>query len=181
MSARVTRQMKQQRTSSGWSPGFCLCSEVDQLAFLHGALQPLSLRCQGRFLLKSLIPCGIPFCLHTTSVILLTALRYGLKRLRCQGRFLLKGTVSCGIPLCLHMTSVNLVQNKIRKTHTLSLVCKPCNSSMIWFWNNAVTGPLFYKKRSNMLDPFLPAHDTSQPCDTSMDISQPCNSSMDIS
>ena len=82
--------MKQPRTLSGWSPGFGLCSEVDQLAFLHGALQPLSLRCQSCFLLKSLIPCGIPFCLHTTSVSLVAglwtsvnlvpALWYGLER-----------------------------------------------------------------------------------------------------
>ena len=74
MSASVTRQMQQQCKSSAWSPGFGLCSEVDQLAFLHGALQPLSLRCQGRFLFKGTVPCGIPFCLHTTSVTLATAL-----------------------------------------------------------------------------------------------------------
>ena len=74
MSASVTRQMQQQCTSSACSPGFGLCSEVDQLAFLHGALQPLSLRCQGRFLFKGTVPCGIPFCLHMTSVNLVTAL-----------------------------------------------------------------------------------------------------------
>jgi len=82
MSTSVARQMKLQCTSYAQSPGFGLCSEVDQLAFLHGALQPLSLRCQSCLLLKSLIPCGVPFCLHTTSVNLVTALWYGLERLR---------------------------------------------------------------------------------------------------